>query len=53
MMPGLDGLQVCQPGQGISDGTIFYIILLTARDRSEEIVGRAVCRRERLHQQTV
>src|SRR5882724_3024061 len=38
MMPGLDGLQVCHQVRELSDGQYFYIILLTARDRSEEIV---------------
>jgi len=38
MMPGLDGLQVCRQVRERTDGQYFYIILLTARDKSEEIV---------------
>src|SRR5215472_2368214 len=38
MMPGLDGLQVCRQVRERSDGQYYYIILLTARDKSEEIV---------------
>jgi diguanylate cyclase (GGDEF)-like protein len=38
MMPGLDGLQVCRQVRERTDGQYYYIILLTARDKSEEIV---------------
>src|SRR5581483_5436203 len=38
MMPGLDGLQVCKQVRELPEGQYYYLILLTARDRSEEIV---------------
>ncbi|MBI3405785.1 MAG: response regulator transcription factor [Acidobacteria bacterium] len=39
MMPGKDGLEVCRLARQLETPTPAYIILLTAKDRSEDIVS--------------
>ena len=37
MMPGMDGVTVCQELREIEDGPYVYILMLTAKDRKEDI----------------
>ena len=39
MMPGMSGPDVCRRARAQPDGDLFYIILLTAKGRIEDIVG--------------
>ena len=39
VMPGIDGLEVCRRIRARDDGGYFYLILLTARDRTEDVVA--------------
>jgi phosphoserine phosphatase RsbU/P len=38
-MPQMDGLEVCQKLRALPDGRLTYVILLTAREREEDIVA--------------
>lgn len=38
MMPGLDGVEVCRKVRAMSDPRFTYIILLTAKGRTEDVV---------------
>lgn len=38
MMPGMDGAEVCRRARGQGTDRLFYIILLTAKGRKEDIV---------------
>ncbi|MBV9124499.1 MAG: response regulator, partial [Planctomycetes bacterium] len=38
MMPGMDGLQVCREVRNLKDRPYVYLILLTAKDRKEDII---------------
>jgi diguanylate cyclase (GGDEF)-like protein len=39
MMPGMDGLQLCRAVRRCSSGSYLYILLLTAKNRQEDIVA--------------
>jgi two-component system, cell cycle response regulator len=39
MMPGMDGPQVCREVRGLQDRPYVYLILLTAKDRKEDIIA--------------
>jgi sigma-B regulation protein RsbU (phosphoserine phosphatase) len=39
MMPGLDGLEVCRKVRTLPGGESRYLLLLTARDRKEDVVA--------------
>lgn len=39
MMPGIDGVELCQRLRARSDSNYHYIILLTSRDSKEDILG--------------
>ena len=39
MMPGMDGLAVCQKVRGMPDRQSTYIIMLTAKDRKADIIA--------------
>jgi len=39
MMPGLSGCEVCQQLRAMADGPYFFIILLTAKNRHEDMLG--------------
>ncbi|MCX8043422.1 MAG: response regulator transcription factor [Desulfobacterota bacterium] len=38
MMPGLDGLELCRKVRSLPDGTMFHIILLTARTSHRDLI---------------
>jgi diguanylate cyclase (GGDEF)-like protein len=38
MMPGMDGLQICREARRLTTGPYTYIILLTAKSRTEDVV---------------
>ena len=38
MMPGMDGLQVCEAVRKLKREPYVYIVMLTARDRKEDVV---------------
>lgn len=39
MMPGMNGPEICQNARELPDSQVTYIILLTARDRREDIIA--------------
>lgn len=39
MMPGMSGPDVCRRARSLTTGDLFYIILLTAKGRVEDVVG--------------